>query len=171
MMLLMGDVIGVTLVFLGLGSNTGDREAFIEKTASAIANLGNSTVQQSSSVYETQPWGKEDQDPFLNQVLELETELLPDALLKACQKIECALGRKRGKQWGPRTIDIDILLYGEWIIETDTLCIPHPRMWERRFVLVPLSEIASSVSVPGCGKTVIELLGRCPDKGYVKLHR
>ena len=161
----------MTLVFLGLGSNTGDRGAFIEKAAAAIATLENSTVQQSSSVYETQPWVKKDQDPFLNQVLELETELLPDALLKACQKIECALGRKRKKQWGPRTIDIDILLYGEWIIETHTLCIPHPRMWARRFVLVPLSEIASSVSVPGCGETVIELLDRCPDKGYVKLHR
>jgi 2-amino-4-hydroxy-6-hydroxymethyldihydropteridine diphosphokinase len=119
----------------------------------------------------TEPWGKRNQSAFLNQVIELETVLEPGPLLEACRSIESRLGRKRMEKWGPRTIDIDILLFDSRVVETAELRIPHPRLAERRFVLVPLAEIAPDIRVPGAEQTVSSLLAACKDTGVVQLYR
>jgi 2-amino-4-hydroxy-6-hydroxymethyldihydropteridine diphosphokinase len=119
----------------------------------------------------TEPWGKRNQSAFLNQVIELETVLEPGPLLEACRSIESRLGRKRMEKWGPRTIDIDILLFDSRVVETAELRIPHPRLAERRFVLVPLAEIAPDIRVPGAVQTVSSLLAACKDTGVVQLYR
>lgn len=122
-----------------------------------------------SSIYETEPWGKKDQGIFLNQVVEVETLIPPHELLKMCKKIEKKLGRRNGKAWGPRTMDIDLLIYGDRIVEEAALQVPHPRLQGRRFVLIPLDEIAPNFTIPGSGMTVREALKTCPDTGSVKL--
>lgn len=157
--------------FLMLGSNIGDRAGYLKEAVEAIANLEGSEVRRVSSVYETEPWGKKDQGMFLNQVVEVETELEPRELLTACQKIEKTLGRKREECWGPRTVDIDILLYGENVIDEETMKVPHPLLSERRFVLVPLAEVVPEVSIPGLGETVRNVLKGCPDGGNVKFYK
>jgi 2-amino-4-hydroxy-6-hydroxymethyldihydropteridine diphosphokinase len=157
--------------FLMLGSNIGDRDRYLKEAVEAIANLEGSEVRRVSSVYETEPWGKKDQGMFLNQVVEVETELEPRELLTACQKIEKTLGRKREEHWGPRTVDIDILLYGESVIDEETIKVPHPHLSGRRFVLVPLAEVVPEVSIPGLGETVSNVLKGCPDRGNVKFYK
>lgn len=154
-----------------LGSNIGDRDGYLKEAVEAIANLEGSEVRRVSSVYETEPWGKKDQGMFLNQVVEVETELEPRELLTACQKIERTLGRKRRERWGARTVDIDILLYGEAVIDEETMKVPHPHISQRRFVLVPLAEVVPEVSIPGLGETVRDVLKRCPDRGNVKFYK
>ena len=157
--------------FIGLGSNVGDREGYLRKAISVLASSEGNTVRRASSVYETEPWGKKDQRAFLNQVIELETKLQPRELLILCQEVEKTLGRRNREHWGPRTIDIDILLYDETVVDGKTLCIPHSRLMERRFVLVPLGEIASTVTIPGSGRSVGEVLEECPDRGSVRLYK
>lgn len=157
--------------FLGLGSNVGKRERYLGDAVEAIANLEDTELLCLSSIYETEPWGRKDQQPFLNQVVAVETGLGPEELLSACQEIERSLGQRRAERWGPRTMDIDLLLYGEKVVEEETLRVPHPRLLERRFVLVPLEEIAPSLSVPGSGKTVGEVLATCADRGRVEVYR
>lgn len=127
--------------YLSLGSNLGDRLAML---AEAVRRLGTQAVRVTgvSSVYETAPWGKTDQPAFLNLVVELETDLDPHSLLRHILAVEQSLGRVRLERWGPRTVDIDILLYDDEQIATPDLEIPHPRMADRAFVLVPLLEIA-----------------------------
>jgi len=159
------------IAHLGLGSNVGDREGYLRKTVEAIGNFERSEVRRVSSIYETEPWGKKDQDPFLNQVVEVDTQLRPHELLAVCQKIEKDLGRSTRERWGPRTIDIDLLLYGDVVIEDRNLRVPHSLLAERRFVLVPLTELSPSVSLPGLGKTVREVLEDCQDRGTVKLYK
>ena len=156
-------------VFLGLGSNVGDREDYMMQALTAIGGLEKSRIQDISSIYETEPWGKKDQGIFLNQVVEVETQITPHELLRMCKKIEEKLGRKNGKAWDPRTMDIDLLLYGDRIVEEAELRVPHPRLQGRRFVLIPLDEIAPNFSIPGSGMTVREALEACPDTGSVKL--
>ncbi len=156
--------------FIGLGSNVGDREGYLKKAVAALARLKGNKILQTSSIYETEPWGRKNQSYFLNMVVEMGTELDPCALLKCCQKIENKLGRHREDAWGPRIVDIDILLYGESVVHDKDLQIPHPRVAERRFVLVPLGEIASDVFIPGVRKTVREVLGACSDEGSVTLY-
>ncbi len=161
----------MTDAFLGLGSNVGDREAHLKASSDAIGKLEKTRIARSSSIYETEPWGVKNQNGFLNQVIEIETELEPLDLFAACQNIEKKLKRRKTRKWGSREIDVDILLYGKSVIDNEVIQIPHPYLFERRFVLVPLAEIASQLEVPGCKRSVQELLDVCPDQGAVNFYR
>ncbi|MFC1978712.1 2-amino-4-hydroxy-6-hydroxymethyldihydropteridine diphosphokinase [Chloroflexota bacterium] len=142
-------------VYLGLGSNLGDRESNL---LDAIERLGEKVVvQQISSPYDTEPVGYADQPRFLNAVVKADTKLTPDDLLKFLKKIEVELGRTSSFVNGPRLIDIDILLYDDVVVDTPLLTIPHPRYTERAFVLVPLAKIAPEVVCPVRHKTLKEL--------------
>ncbi len=123
--------------FLGLGSNIGDRRATLRAAVGAIPEL-----VAVSPVYETEPVGGPDQGPFLNIVVELDTERSPEELLALCQELEQAAGRVRVVRWGPRSLDVDVLLAGDLTVTTDDLTVPHPRMTERNFVMVPLLDLA-----------------------------
>jgi 2-amino-4-hydroxy-6-hydroxymethyldihydropteridine diphosphokinase len=157
-------------VFLGLGSNLGDREAAIEAALRQLAGRGFATLARSST-WATEPVGGPSQGWFLNAAVAGETALAPLALLAACLDTERALGRVRGVRNGPRTIDVDLLLYGDRRVDEPGLLIPHPRLAERRFVLAPLAEIAADVVHPVLGQTIGELLARCPDASRVERHR
>ncbi|RJE47786.1 MULTISPECIES: 2-amino-4-hydroxy-6-hydroxymethyldihydropteridine diphosphokinase [unclassified Dehalobacter] len=128
--------------FLSLGSNEGDRKEYLDRALDMLMNTPGIMVKRISSLYDTEPWGNVDQSPFLNMVIGIETELDPYELLEVCQQIETSLGRKRLIHWGSRTIDIDILSYQDYVIQTEKLTIPHPFMEQREFVLAPLREIA-----------------------------
>jgi len=155
-------------VFLSLGSNRGDRLRLLNQAVDFIQDLPGMKILAMSSVYETQARGVENQRDFLNQVLEVETGMPPLDLLAASKNIEALLGRKPAARWGPRTMDIDILTCGDEVINRKDLVIPHPRLAERRFVLVPLTEIAPDLRVPVWDKTAEELLASCSDKGRVE---
>jgi len=149
--------------FLSLGSNLGDRIATLRQAHYELETVGR--ILNASSFYETAAWGKTDQPAFINQVLEFQTMLPAQKLLEVCMNIERFLGRTRDEKWGARTIDIDILLYENAIIDTPTLQVPHPRMHLRRFVLVPMVELtAGTEMVPGLNKTVRQLLEECEDE-------
>jgi 2-amino-4-hydroxy-6-hydroxymethyldihydropteridine diphosphokinase len=137
----------VTLAYVGLGSNLGDREGTIR---AAVAELPG--VVAVSALRETDPVGITDQPRFLNGVAALETGLTARELLDLLLAVERRLGRERGKRWGPRTIDLDLLLYGDEVIDETGLRIPHPRLHERRFVLEPLAELSPALVVPGRGR-------------------
>jgi 2-amino-4-hydroxy-6-hydroxymethyldihydropteridine diphosphokinase len=156
-------------VFLGLGSNVGDREANLLAARRGLEARG-FRVTALSSLYLTEPVDAPPQDWFLNAVAGGETALSPEALLQACLDTERALGRVRDVPRGPRTIDLDLLLHGSEVREGPGLVLPHPRMPERRFVLVPLVEIAPGARHPVLGLTAAEMLGRCPDRSQVVLH-
>lgn len=155
-------------VFLLLGSNLGDRIKMLDLACMQIAqNVGIITNQ--SSVYETEPWGTEEPLPFLNKIIQVTTDLTPQHVLEITLRIEESLGRKRDLiRNQPRTIDIDIILYNDSVVETDSLTIPHARMHLRRFVLVPLSEIAALKVHPLLRKNVNELLSECKDGSWVR---
>lgn len=153
--------------YILLGSNLGDREKYIASAISEIsATLG--IIEISSSLYETASWGKHDQPDFLNQVIELKTNLNPKELLAGVLNIEIKLGRKRIEKWGSRVIDIDILLYGQQIVNEPELSIPHPFLAFRRFCLMPLNEIAPKYVHPILKKTIQELLFELSDDLFVK---
>lgn len=138
----------MTDVFLGLGSNVGDRENQLKEAIRLLYEQSGIKVVKVSSFYETEPVGYVDQPDFLNLCVEIQTELSPKAVLERGLAIEQQLHRVRKERWGPRTLDIDILLYGDQIIEEQDLTIPHPRMTERAFVLIPLQEIAPNKVEP-----------------------
>ncbi len=137
--------------FISLGSNIGDRLLNLKNAIEMIQGLENTNVLSRSSVYETEPWGLEEQDNFLNMCIKIETALSPRELLQKLLEIESELGRKRVIRWGPRTIDLDILIYDDVKIEEEDLLIPHPRITERAFVLIPLKEIATRIKIKGEG--------------------
>jgi len=145
------------LVYLGLGSNVGDREAML-KGALRKLDGPDLRLRRASGIYETEPIGLREQGWFLNLAAEFETELFPLQLLKRCQRVEREFGRKRTVKNGPRTIDIDLLLYGNSVIRSGHLEVPHPRYRERRFVLAPLVELNPDLRDPVLGKTVTEML-------------
>jgi 2-amino-4-hydroxy-6-hydroxymethyldihydropteridine diphosphokinase len=148
--------------YLLIGGNIGDREEYLRQAREAIGQSCGS-VLDISSVYETEPWGLGQQATFLNQALALETSFSADLLLKEILHAEERLGRKRDVKYGPRTIDIDILLFNEAVIDMPGLIIPHPQLQNRRFALAPLAEIASGKLHPVLNKTIAELLSECPD--------
>ncbi len=143
------------IAYIGLGSNLGDRRASIERALERLRPL------RVSSIVETEPWGRADQPTFLNAVAEIVTDLEPEALMTRLAAIERDLGRARAERWGPRTIDLDLLLYGDAEIRGDNLTVPHPRLTQRRFVLEGLAELCPDRAVPGTGRTVRQLLEAC----------
>ncbi|HTA41895.1 MAG TPA: 2-amino-4-hydroxy-6-hydroxymethyldihydropteridine diphosphokinase [Bryobacteraceae bacterium] len=147
----------MTQAFLSLGSNLGDREAHLLEALERLEAAGIHILRR-SSIYETEPQDLLDQPWFLNIVVEVETELFPRLLLARAQAIEIGMGRRRDLPKGPRPIDIDILLFGSFVIGTRELEVPHPRMRDRRFVLEPLAELAPGLRHPANGKTVREML-------------
>jgi 2-amino-4-hydroxy-6-hydroxymethyldihydropteridine diphosphokinase len=150
------------LVYLSIGSNSGKREKFLKIARDGLEKYGRNIAF--SFIYESPPWGFVSKNRFLNQCLKLKTNLSPEQLLKAIQEIEESAGRKRlGKAYSDRTIDIDILFFGDLILETKSLQIPHPLLSQRKFVLLPLNDIAPNHMHPLTGQTVNELLAICPD--------
>jgi len=154
-------------LFLLLGANLGNRFLTLEQARIQLMESVGTLVSE-SKLYETAPWGVTDQPPYLNQVLELETTFAPDNVLTQTQSIEQILGRVRLDRWGARLIDIDLLYYNGLICQTEQLTLPHPLLHERRFVLVPLCEIAPDFVHPVFGKTNTEMLRDCRDLGLVK---
>jgi len=154
-------------VYLSLGSNLGDPAKNLRDGIAALRKAG-IDVTRTSSMYETEPVDYLDQPWFLNMAAEAETELAPAALLQALRGIERQMGSKRLVAKGPRLIDMDILLYGDEVIDTPELQVPHPRMHLRRFVLEPLAEIAPNVRHPILGLNVSEMLAQTPDKSVVR---
>ncbi|WP_019947874.1 2-amino-4-hydroxy-6-hydroxymethyldihydropteridine diphosphokinase [Hymenobacter aerophilus] len=152
----------MSTAYLLLGSNLGNRAATLQ---AAVAELGRTAgpVTAASGLYETAAWGLTEQPAFLNQALALQTSLSPAQLLAACQAAEQHAGRQRLVRWGARTLDVDMLLYDDLVLDTPTLQLPHPRLPERRFALLPLAEIAAAVVHPGLRRTMAELLAECGD--------
>jgi 2-amino-4-hydroxy-6-hydroxymethyldihydropteridine diphosphokinase len=155
--------------YIGLGSNLGEPLQQLEMAFVALNKLPDSRVAERSSFYVSKPMGPADQPDYINAVAELETALAPQDLLLALQAIEQAQGRVRtGQRWGARTLDLDLLLYGDEVINTDSLQVPHPGLAERDFVLIPLAEIAPDVVIPG-QPALEQLIEDCPDYGLERL--
>lgn len=138
-----------TVAYLALGANLGDRLGNLQRAVDALGARPGIRVKRSSRVYETEPAGGPDQPEYLNAVVEVETDLPALGLLEACLAVEADLGRVRSERWGPRPIDVDVLTYGTETIEGPDLVVPHPRMHERGFVLVPLAELDADPPLPG----------------------
>ncbi|MDD3023913.1 MAG: 2-amino-4-hydroxy-6-hydroxymethyldihydropteridine diphosphokinase [Syntrophomonadaceae bacterium] len=147
-------------VYIGLGSNQGDKIRNLHDALRSMRSIIGINIKKISSLYISEPWGYLEQPDFINQVIEIETEISARELLHNLQNIEIKMGRQRIKKWGPRVIDLDILLYGDEEINTSELIIPHPYMRERLFVLLPLQEINSELVFPGDGAKIKEVLIR-----------
>ena len=153
---------GPVTAFLGLGTNVGDRLETLTSCLFVLDDTDGIAVEDVSGVYETAPWGVEDQAPFFNAVVRVRTTLGAHELLADCHRTEAAFGRDRDaeQRWGPRTLDIDLLLYGDEVIDTADLQVPHPRLAERAFVLVPLMEVHPGGAIPPDGLRLTEALMR-----------
>jgi 2-amino-4-hydroxy-6-hydroxymethyldihydropteridine diphosphokinase len=151
-----------TFSYVLLGSNLGDRQQNFEQARKLISSQAGNITRQ-SAVYQTLAWGNTDQPAYLNQVLEIQTELSPQMLLQKINEIEKEMGRERRVRWESRLIDIDILYFNSLVIETESLTIPHPQIAFRRFTLVPLAEIAPDYLHPVLQQTNLQLLQNCPD--------
>jgi 2-amino-4-hydroxy-6-hydroxymethyldihydropteridine diphosphokinase len=154
-------------IYLALGTNLGDREANLRQAISLLAP--EVTVVRESSVYATPPWGYTDQPEFLNQVIEVDSLLHPLPLLHKLKSIEAQMGREKTFRNGPRLIDLDILFYGQKVVEGELLQVPHPRLHERAFVLAPLAEIAPGFVHPVLNETIEELLAKVNPEGVRRL--
>ncbi len=154
------------IAYLGLGSNLGDRRANLSAATTGLPPAA--SLLRASSIYQTEPWGYLEQPAFLNQVLEVETSLSPADLLAALKRLEASLGRQATFRYGPRLIDLDILLYDQLVIDQPDLVIPHPQLAQRAFVLVPLAELAPGLIHPLLGTSMAELKDRI-DLSGVKL--
>ena len=155
-----------TEVVFSLGGNRGDRRLLLSRAVEALSC--HFQLVNTSSVYETAAWGGVAKGDFLNQIAVILTEKEPEELLKIIQKIEADLGRKREEPWGDRTMDIDIVYFGEQLIDSDRLKVPHPFIAQRKFVLAPLAEILPSKLHPVSGKSSLEMLTECEDKSEVR---
>jgi 2-amino-4-hydroxy-6-hydroxymethyldihydropteridine diphosphokinase len=158
----------VVTAYLGLGANLGERDANINRALVELVRTGACRLTRVSSVYETDPVGIADQPDFLNAAAAVETALPPHELLRTIRSIERGLGREKTRKWGPRHIDIDILLYGDMCVTEGSLEIPHPEMHRRAFVLVPLTEIAPAAVHPRLGCTVEQMSADIGSEGVRK---
>jgi len=147
-------------VYVGIGSNLGDREVNIRQAVDQLAELPQTRLVRLSSLYDSDPVGGPEQPPFLNAVAMLETDLSPRQLLWNLNLIESRLGRVRAERWGPRTIDLDILFYGNLVVDEPDLTLPHPEIENRAFVLIPLNELDPFLPHPRTGRVVSEMLKR-----------
>ena len=157
-----------TRVYVGVGGNVGDVETTLMEAMWALDSLPQTSIRAQSRLYRTPPWGNTDQPPFLNAVVELQTRLAPRVLLNLLLDIETRFGRNRdeGEKWGPRELDLDLLVFGDEQLDEPGMHLPHPHLHERAFVLVPLAEIAPDLEIAGVGK-VSELL-RAVDAGGIE---
>ncbi len=147
-------------VYLGLGTNLGNKRKNLETAVRELNKLPETVVKKRSSIYLSEPWGYKEQEDFLNQVVEIETDLPAPDLLHSLKDIEINMGRQYGIKWGPRIIDLDILLYGDEVLHSEELQIPHAHMRERLFVLIPLQEINADLVFPDDGTSLREVLVR-----------
>lgn len=155
--------------YLSIGSNIGNRLETFQRAIQLLDDNAGIKIESISSIYETDPIGYTDQACFLNAVIKVSTSLQPEKLLQACLYIENELGRKREFRWGPRTLDLDILLYNQENIETESLFVPHPRMHERAFVIIPLMELDPDIELPNVNAPLDDILNQIPDKEGVRL--
>ncbi|MCM3575844.1 2-amino-4-hydroxy-6-hydroxymethyldihydropteridine diphosphokinase [Mesobacillus subterraneus] len=155
--------------YIALGSNMGDRFGYLTQAIILLESHEQISVVNTSSVYETDPVGFTDQGQFLNMAIQVETSLSPVELLDTCLEIELKLGRKREVKWGPRTLDLDILLYNHENIETEKLTIPHPRMSERAFVILPLLDMDPNLTLPTMKEPLKNYLLSIPDREGVRI--
>jgi 2-amino-4-hydroxy-6-hydroxymethyldihydropteridine diphosphokinase len=155
--------------YIALGSNIGNREEYLKNAIKKINSHSFIEVEDISSIYETNPIGYTDQDKFLNMVIKVNTDLTAFELLNVLQEIERLLNRKREVKWGPRTLDLDILLYNHENIEAEQLIIPHPRMHERAFVLIPLYELCKNIIIPTIEEPLSTIIDQLQDKEGVRI--
>lgn len=156
--------------YVGIGANLDDPKAQVERAFTALSQLPDTSLCQTSSLWQSRPMGPQDQPDYINAVAELHTQLAPLTLLDALQAIEQQQGRVRKRHWGERTLDLDILLYGEQSIDLPRLRVPHYGMKEREFVLLPLAEIAVGLILPD-DTSLVELVGRCAQNGISRVER
>lgn len=158
----------MSVVFLGFGSNKGDRLGYLRKAVGAVRGIPGVVVMAVSSVYETQPRGLEEQPDFLNAALVAESSVPAAELADSLKALEQSLGRTGSERWGPREIDIDLLFYDKLVLESVSLSIPHPELHKRRFVLEPLRELDPDFIHPRLGASISVLHANCPDTGWVR---
>ena len=165
-----GGAVSGVVAFIGIGANMGSPAEMCRTAVEKLDEIPGVRLLRTSSLYRTEPVGPQEQEWFINAVAEVRTSLPPGPLLKALKEIERQLGRTEGVKWGPRIVDMDILLYGQEVIREGELVIPHPELHRRRFVLVPLCELASYVIHPAFGVSVRGLLDRLTDPARVDLY-